>query len=253
MALYVYGLMRADDVRKGLALGGGDRLPPVDVLVHDGLAAVASRVEGEPVRLQREALLAHSDVLQRAFSRGPVLPFRFGTVARDEQELERDLLGPRRDQWLARLDALAGKGEFQLKVSYREEPLLRSILGEDPAIRRSAQMVRGVPAAASHFERIGLGERINAAIEGRREADAQALLTELSPLAVAVERGEPQQPTMVLNASFLVPSDSFVRFDATAEELAQQRLELMEFKLIGPMPGHSFADRDLPAAATPKG
>jgi hypothetical protein len=32
--------------------------------------------------------------------------------------------------------------------------------------------------------------------------------------------------------------------------LAKQHAELMEFKLIGPMPAHSFAERDLPATAT---
>ena len=249
MALYIYGLMRADDVRGGLELEQGGDVPPVEIRVSDDLAAIVGQAEGEPVRLQRQALLAHNEVLQQAFKRGPVLPLRFGTLAQDEQELERDLIAPRRAQWSSRLDALAGKGEFQLKVTYREQPLMRSILREDPALRRSADVVRGMPAAASHFQRISLGERINATVEARRAADAQALLAELEPLAVAVERGTPQQPMMALNASFLVESELFGRFDKAVEQLAGQRAELMEFKLIGPMPAHSFADRDLPAAA----
>jgi hypothetical protein len=253
MALYVYGLMRADDVRDGLELESGRRLPMVDVVVADGLAAVVSEVEGEPVRLQREALMAHSEVLQQAFKSGPVLPLRFGTVVLDETELDRELIAPRRAEWTDRLAALAGKGEFQLKVSYREEALLRSILAGDPALSRSAQAVRGLPAAASHFERIGLGERINAAIEARRDADAQALVAALEPLAAATQIGAPQQPTVVLNASFLVASEDFQRFDATAEQLAGDRRELMEFRLIGPMPAHSFAERDLSAAPSTRG
>jgi Gas vesicle synthesis protein GvpL/GvpF len=249
MALYVYGLMRADDVRGGLNLEQGGRLQPVDAVVRDGLAVVVGQVHGEHVRLQREALLAHSDVLQKAFQHGPVLPLRFGTVVPDEEALERDLVAPRREEWVARLEALAGKGEFQLKVSYREQPLLRSILAGDAAMTRSAQLVRGTPAAASHFGRISLGERINGAIEARREGDARAVIAELQPLAAAVELGTPQQPVAVLNASFLLARDMFDRFDATVEQLAEQRRELMEFKLIGPMPAHSFADRDLPPAA----
>ena len=78
------------------------------------------------------------------------------------------------------------------------------------------------------------------------------LHAELAPLAIAVEIGAPQQPTIVLNASYLVASDSFERFDKTAEQLAKQRGELMEFKLIGPMPAHSFADRDLSTATAAK-
>lgn len=253
MALYVYGLMRADDVRDGLKLEPDAVKPTVDVVVHDGIAAVVSQVEGEPIRLQREALMAHSDVLQHAFKRGPVLPLRFGTVVHDDAELDRELIAPRRAQWTEQLALLAGKGEFQLKVSYREDPLMRSILAGDPALSRSAQAVRGMPAAASHFDRIGLGERINAAVEARREADAQALIESLQPLAVATEIGPPQQPMMLLNCSFLVASENFERFDATVEQLAKDRLELTEFKLIGPMPAHSFADRDLSPSASPKG
>ncbi len=250
MALYVYGLMRADDVRDGLELETGGRMPVVDVVINDGIAAVVSQVEGEPVRLQRAALMAHSEVLQQAFKRGPVLPLRFGTVVHDEAELDRELIAPRRAQWAERLAALAGRGEFQLKVSYREEPLLRSILAGDPALNRSAQAVRGLPPAASHFERIGLGERINATIEARRETDAQTLIAALQRLSVATEIGPPQQPMMALNGSFLVASENFERFDAAVEQLAQDRRELMEFKLIGPMPAHSFADRQLPVTSS---
>jgi hypothetical protein len=249
MALYVYGLMRADDVREGLDLEQGENLPEVEVVVRDDLAVLVGQVQGEPVRLQREAVMAHSEVLRRAFEKGPVLPLRFGTVVPDESALERELLGPRRAQFAARLAGLEGKAEFQLKISYREEPLLRSVLAGDPALRRSAELVRGLPAAASHFDRINLGERINATVQARREAEAQALIGRLEPLAVAREVGAPQQPTMVLNASFLVASEMVEGFGAAVEDLAEQRRELMEFKLIGPLPAHSFADRDLPPAA----
>jgi hypothetical protein len=249
MPLYIYGLVRADDVREGFGLESGGRLPPVEVIVSEDLAAIVGQVQ-EPVRLQRQALLAHSDVLQEAFKRGPVLPLRYGTVVHDADALERDLIAPRRAQWTARLQALAGKGEYQLKVSYREEPLLRSVVSQDPEIQRSAQAVRGLPAEASHFQRINLGERITAAVGARREADGHGLAAQLQPLSVAVEIGALQQPTMVLNASFLVASDVFEQFDAAADRLAKQHAELMEFKLIGPMPAHSFAERDLPATAT---
>src|SRR5437588_3952318 len=146
MALYVYGLMRADDVREGLDLEQGGDLPEVEVVMRDDLAVLVGQVHGDTVRLQREALMAHSEVLRRAFKRGPVLPLRFGTVVPDEAALERGLLGPGRTQFATRLEGLEGKAEFQLKVSYREEPLLRSVLAEDPALLRSAERVRGIPA-----------------------------------------------------------------------------------------------------------
>lgn len=249
MALYVYGLMRADDV--GPEADFAQNKAPVEVIVHQDLAALVSTVEGEPVRLRREAVTSHSDVLQRALEHGPVLPLRFGTVVPDGDTLKRELLAARRDQMRAHLDHLAGKAEFRLKVSYREEPMLRSILAQDPALRRSAEEVRGLPVEASHFQRVGLGERITLAVQARRDADVQQLLSALEPLAVAVEVGALQQPEMALNASFLVSQEMRERFDTTVERLASERAELMEFKLIGPLPAHSFVDGQLGTAATP--
>lgn len=250
MALYVYGLMRADDL--GPEAEFAHQEPPIEVIVHADLAALVAVVEGEPVRLRREAVTAHSDVLQGAIDHGPVLPLRFGTVVPDADTLKRELLGARRDEMRARLDELADKAEFRLKVSYREETVLREVVASDPELKRSAELVRRLPAEASQFQRVGLGERISVAVQTLRDHDARQLMVELQPLAVAVEVGALQQPAMALNASFLVSVQKRDLFDETVERLASERAERMEFNLIGPLPAHSFADKPLgvpPAAA----
>ena len=251
MPLYLYGLMRADDLGSSDSLAAGEQALPVELIVHDGVAALVSPVESEPVRLRRAAVTAHTEVLQRAFEHGPVLPLRFGTVVPDAEALKDEFLAPRGEGMKFQLDQLAGKGEFRLKVSYWEERILRSILAQDVSLKQSAEELRGLPEAASHFQRVGLGERIALAMETRREDDVQQLLSELQPLAVAVEVGALQQPAMVLNASFLVAQEMRDRFDAAVERLASERAELMEFKLIGPLPAHSFVDTQLAAPATP--
>lgn len=251
MSLYVYGVMRADDLGAGIEPEQGEDAHRVEVIVHEDLAVLVSAIEGEPVRLRREAVVAHSDVLQWALAHGPVLPLRFGTVMPGADALRRDLLQPRREEFRARLDDLADKAEFRLKVSYREQPVLRSILAGDPELRRSADSLRGLPAEASHFQRVRLGERMGLAVQGRRYADVQQLIAELEPIAVAVEIGAPQQPLMVLNASVLIAEAMRGRFDATVERLARERAELMEFKLIGPLPAHSFVNRQRDPLAAP--
>jgi hypothetical protein len=251
MPLYVYGLMRAEDLEREFDLGHSANAPRVQTVAHEGLVALVGVVEGDPVRLRREALVAHNDVLQRALEYGAVLPLRFGTVITDSDVLKRDFLAARHGELRARLEGLAGKAEFRLKVSYREEPVLRELIAGDPELRRSAELVRGIPAEASHFQRVGLGERISAAVQARRERDAQELMAQLGTLAEGVEVDALHHPAMVLNASFLVAEEMRERFDATVERLAADRAQRMEFKLIGPLPAHSFADRAPAAAPAP--
>src|SRR3954451_16850051 len=91
--VYVYGVVRPGANVSAVTgvLGSAVELMPVG---H--LAALVSRVGGQ-VRAKRRDLLAHSDVLQHAFSQGVVLPLRFGTLFRNENEVEDELGGARGD------------------------------------------------------------------------------------------------------------------------------------------------------------
>lgn len=277
MALYAYGLMRADDARKATAAAkeggarheggagreggaqqeggarqeGGGGLPSVRSVEHEGLAALVSEIGEGTVQVRREMLTGHVDVLRAAFRHGPVLPLRFGTALPDEESVQRELLGRDTAAMIVRLQALEGKAEMQVKASYMEEPLLRSVLSENQELAQVSERIRGLPDDATHFERIRLGEGIAAAVEARRDADAQQLLDAFSPFAVAVVVGELQHERMALNAAFLVENGGLQRFDAAVEELSRARAQDMEFKLIGPLPAHSFADRQWEAQPPP--
>jgi hypothetical protein len=80
------------------------------------------------------------------------------------------------------------------------------------------------------------------AVERARESDANTILEVLSPLALAVEIGQPGHERVVLNASFLVDRDTVQRFDDALEDLARSQAERIRFKLTGPLPPHSFVE-----------
>lgn len=241
MALYVYGLMRAREaLRAATASTSG---PQLSCVRHGGLGALVSHMREGEARLRRESVTAHSDVLAGAFAHGPVLPLRFGSVLSDEQAAIDQLMAPAHDQLLARLDALDGKGEMQIRAVYLEEPLLRSILARDPGLARLVGQVQGQPAAATHFERIRIGEAIAGAVQARRAHDEAAFVGALAPLALAVSVSEPHHERSALNAAFLVETAQLEAFDAAAERLSTAHADI-QFKLLGPMPAYSFADRD---------
>ncbi len=256
MALYIYGLMRVQDAQAAMAARSGENPPPgparlrgeIETVAHDGVCALVSVIaEGNP-RLRRESALAHNETLQAAFEHGPVLPVRFGTVLPDAQVLERDFLAPRAADLLTRLEALRGNAEMQVKVTYLEEPLLRSILAGSTGLTKAAARIRALPPAATHFERINLGEAINKAVDVRRKQDAGHLIDALRSLAVSVSVRDPRHEREVVNASFLVPDEHLEEFDAAVERLSDEHSGQMQFKLVGPMPAHSFASEPMDGA-----
>ncbi|HEY1523231.1 MAG TPA: GvpL/GvpF family gas vesicle protein [Solirubrobacteraceae bacterium] len=239
MPLYAYGLMRAED---GQEAAKALTEASVEAIELGGICALVTSLGEGDLTLRRESALAHSDTLQAAFQHGPVLPVRFGTVLGDAGALRDELLAPQATALRARLEALEGLAEMQVKATYVEEPLLRSIVGGDPRLAQTAARIRELPAAATHFERIRLGETISQEVEARRQQDSHQLVEALAPLAVAISLREPRHERAVLNASFLVAQDRLEAFDAEMERFAQGAAGRIRFKLIGPMPAHSFAE-----------
>lgn len=244
MALYVYGIMRTSDAARAVAGSRQAGHRPIDEVEYEGVSALVSVIPDEELRLRRDNILAHSDVLQAAFAEGPVLPFRFGAAIADEESVVREVLTPSAERLSGRLRALVGKAEMQVKATYAEEPLVRSILAQDPALARMAQRIQGMPAEATHFERIRIGEAIAGAVQSRRAANEQALAGALAPLAVANVVSPSHHERGVLNAAFLVDRSELPRFDEALEAVSEQTAPQIEFKLIGPLPPYSFADRD---------
>jgi len=236
MGVYVYGVVRAG--------GAAHDAPAVRAIECGGLSALVSDVPDKSVRIRKDSLLAHDEVLREAMQAGPVLPMRFGVVMPDEAAVERTLLAARAPELAARLDALEGKVEMQVKATYAEEPLLRSILAREPEAAALARRVRGLPAEASHFDRIRLGELIAAAVQARRELSADELIAAVSPLAAAVSLGDPLHERMALNAAFLVERERAGDFDGAVARFAAQRAGELELKLIGPLPPYSFTERE---------
>lgn len=257
MALYVYGLMRTQDAQAAVsARSDRQRSPGPDrargelgEVAHDGVSALVSAIPEGSLKLRRESALAHTETLQAAFEHGPVLPVRFGTVIPDDEVLKREFLAPRAGELLARLEALKGSAEMQVKATYLEEPLLRSILAGSTSLTQAAARIRALPPAATHFERINLGEAINKAVDARRRQDAGRLLDALRSLALSVSVREPRHEREVVNASFLVAGGRLEAFDSAVERLSSENSGEMHFKLIGPMPAHSFASEPMEGAA----
>lgn len=239
MGLYVYGLMRVED---GARAADALTETAIALVEHADICALVTVVGEDDLTLRRESALAHTDTLQSAFKHGPVLPVRFGTVLPDAEALVADLLAPRAAALRARLEALEGMAEMQVKATYLEEPLLRSIVGGDARLAQAAARIQQLPPEATHFERINLGEAINTQVQAHRWADSQRMLQQLQPLAAAVSVREPGHERAVLNASFLVEAGRLEAFDAEVERLSNEGSGRIQFRLIGPMPAHSFAE-----------
>jgi hypothetical protein len=239
MAVYVYGIVGATaEAPTGSGIGGAE----LRLIAGEAAAALVSDLPGEDLRFGREEAMTHARVLEDVLSHGTVLPMRFGVVVADEEEVRDRILAGHAPELAEQLERLEGKVELAVRAVYEEEPLMREVVRRNPEIAHRREALRGQPEDATYYERIGLGELVADAVERIRDSDVHTILEVLSPLALAVEIGQPDHERVVLSASFLVDREQLNQFDEALEEVAAGQAGRIRFKLTGPLPPHSFVE-----------
>ncbi|MCQ4161675.1 GvpL/GvpF family gas vesicle protein [Roseomonas sp. GC11] len=237
--LYVYGLAAAGSLPEGEALGAGLAGASLGWVQGGGLAALTSPAPEGELDATRRNMLAHTAVLERAMQAAPLLPVRFGTVAPAAPILA-DCLARNAPSLSAALDTIAGRVELGVKASWRPDIAFAQLLADDAGLRRMRDRLRGRPPEETQAERIALGRQVEAALQARREADAAALLAQLSPLAEREVELSLLDERMILNRAFLVRRDREEAFDAAMAALAGREAERIEFRYVGPVPPYNF-------------
>jgi hypothetical protein len=248
-ASYVYGIVPAG-VRLRLTRRGVGEAGELRTVSTERAAAIVSTVAEVPVPATRANLMAHSDVLQEAVEASTVLPMRFGFVMASDEAVHDDLLVAREPELERLLANMGDRVEMSLKVYYLEDPLLASIVTEDPTIAELRETTRRLPPEAGYYHRIRLGELIVAAIESRRRRDSSHVLERLGPLAVETVTETDLPERTVLKASLLIERRDVPAFQRLVADLARELCESMQFTCVGPLPPYNFV-RFASAAAAP--
>jgi hypothetical protein len=240
--LYVYGIAGAA-VRPPSGKGIGRA--PVRMVASEDIAAIVSEVEPDALDAGKQELLTHSKVLERAFSRGAVLPMRFGVVIPDQDLVRSELLEPFHDELAEQLQALDGKVELHVRAVYEEQALMEDVVEARPEIGARSQTLRDRPPDASYYERIELGQLVAEAVERIREQDTAVILDALEPLAVASSVGGAEHERVAADLAFLVERARMKDFDQAVDDIGRDNEGRLKVHYTGPLPPYSFVE--LPA------
>lgn len=230
----VYAIVPADAV---------DELPsstaPARTVSHGRIAAVIGPVPDDRPLGTAEDLREHDRVIRVLVEAGlPVLPARFGAVLTDADAVARELLSANEQRFATALADTTGHVQFTLQVRYDQDSVVRAVVQDDPALaraRRDADRSRSSLGA-----QVRLGEMVVSAISRRRDVDARAVHDALAPLAADVRTRTSDDPTAVVDLSFLVARDRVEQFERAAEDVARDHYDLMRLRLLGPLAPYDF-------------
>lgn len=237
MNAYVYGIVSAEHPQQLGELVGVDAKQGGLHAVRGGeVAAVVSDAPPD-LRAKRRNLLAHERVLEALCAQGATLPMRFGMLADDNEALAREL-SARQNAYLDKLTELAGRVEMNVKATHQEEALLRSVLLQDPDLRRMNDELRSAGGGSGN-ERARFGELVAAAVSEQERRDAAVIVEKLATRAW-LHSGGPAVDGCFVNSSFLVDTTGVEDFESAVDELAEAAGEAVRFRVRGPLPPYSF-------------
>ena len=240
---YVYCIIRAPESQQFSALGIGERGDVVHTVHYDNLAAVVSASPIVEYDNTRRNVMAHMVVLEEVMERFPILPVRFGTVAPDETSIIQEKLLKRRFGELnGLLHEIDGRIELGLKAFWYEGIIFDEIVAENPNIREFRDRLLDRSPVETYYDRIKLGEMIEQAMQSKRVADSERILSRLRPLACETRKNQEITDRMVLNAAFLLEKEHQPEFDRLVQGLDQEMGKRLIFKYVGPVPPYNFVN-----------
>jgi gas vesicle protein GvpL/GvpF len=260
---YLYGVVAAERAPSRF-----DSWPVVDprhevvVLAEGPLAGVTSRVSLQefdqaalPDRLGDAAWLeqkirAHEQVLEGVLTIAPVVPCRFCTVYRSEEDL-RHFLSERGDALTQALATVAGRVELGVKAFVDRERFATGGALRNESIRELAERVSHGQGGRAYLEARRLEQLVNdelATFKGEVGADLHSRLRAAAEDGLQLNLQRPElsgrEEEMLFNGAYLVEDKA--RFEQALTALADEYRESgVEFELTGPWPPYNFVPLEL--------
>lgn len=239
---YLYCIIRCSEPRQFTNRGIGERGDVVHTVHFMTLAAVVSESPVVEYDSSRRNMMAHTVVLEEVMREFTVLPVRFGTVAPRSEAVEEQVLKRRYGELNGLIEEMEGRVELGLKAIWYEEVIFRDIVEENQAIRRLRDSLTGRTAEETYYDRIRLGEMVEAGMDKKRDEEAERILQRLRPLVYKTRANKVITDRMVLNAAFLVDKDHEAEFDQVVQQLDAELGKRLMFKYVGPVPPYNFVN-----------
>jgi gas vesicle protein GvpL/GvpF len=254
---YLYGVVPSDQRPKleGVAGVGGGRVSFVEVgALTAVVGAVAAADLTPPENADQEAawlesaVRAHEYVLERCLDPGPVVPMRFATTVRNEEDV-RALLHERETELMTSLHRLADTREWGVKGALRDpRALARHIRDARSDLAVKERELEGRSSGASYFARKRLDQELTLAGDDLLAESVRVAHERLTAVAVDARLTATRQPRserILLNGAYLVSVADEEAFRTQVAELDRAHAGVgVRYELTGPWPAYNFVAGD---------
>ncbi|MBE0466244.1 MAG: GvpL/GvpF family gas vesicle protein [Candidatus Desulforudis sp.] len=229
--VYLYGVIEIS-ARVELSITGLYRVP-VQVVPYRDLALVVSALPRQELKPTRELALAHERVISSVMRHYPVVPMRFGVVARQGRPIT-NILVDNYTLLKQKVEQIRNRVELGLKAFCLRDAFTSDIERADERIRRMKDL-----------DATCLGQLVAEVADCKRREYVDRIYTPLSKSAVDSVLNEILTEHMVFNAAFLVSKGNVCAFEQLVHKLFIPHAGVLEYRYSGPWPPYNFCSMNL--------
>jgi len=217
----------------------------VSAIHHLDLAAVVGPATVRAYKSMKKEevipyLFAHQAVIEKVLERRTVVPVKFGTMARDGEEV-RTILEKGYPQLRAALEAMEGKIELDVVALWRDLDSVLKEIGEEEEIQRARAAIENRPPKETTEERVRIGQLVKARLDRCREERAAEIVEALEGLVLDMCPHAVADDWMILNTAVLVERSREGEVGQALHGLNGRYAERVDFRCVGPLPPYSFS------------
>ena len=184
-------------------------------------------------------LLDHQKVVESMMNSHPIIPFKFGSLAHSEKDVEQ-ILTQGYTLFKPLLPWVRERVEFELVASWNREKVFKALYEEESEIRSLQKNIGTKSEEDALLEKIKLGKLVQQYLIKRKVLFKDKILSQLKGCTESQCDHDVVDDLMILNMAFLLRKEMESEFDRRVQSLDQTFLGEVCFKLIGPLPLYSF-------------
>ena len=240
---YIYCIVASSQERNFGPIGIGERGDEVMTISYENLSMVVSNHPVARFVLKPGTVLAHEKVIEKIMQEyNSVLPVKFGTVARNADEI-RDLLDRRYREFMDLLNCFENKIELNIKCEWKSmDDVFLKIGKEHQEIKMLKEKIQQNNCESDAGKMVELGKIVEQELMRRNEDAGDVILSALKKTAVAYKVNKTSGEKMFLNAAFLVDSGREREFDNIIDDLNDEYSGAVNFIYAGQFPPYNFVD-----------
>jgi hypothetical protein len=184
-------------------------------------------------------LLDHQKVVESMMNSHPIIPFKFGSLAHSEKDVEQ-VLTQGYTLFKPLLPWVRERVEFELVASWDREKVFKALYEEESEIRSLQKNIGTKSEEDALLEKIKLGKLVQQYLIKRKVLFKDKILSQLKGCTESQCDHDVMDDLMILNMGFLLRREMESEFDQKVQYLDQTFLGEVCLKLVGPLPLYSF-------------